>query len=102
MIRAYNEWLIEEYCSLRAGSFDRYGGSYPTTTWRTPSRNSSFALKPVSKGCASINFPAAKAIRLPEDDQFWTAAMELGMPVTAHTNGGTTRFMREGPGLPIQ
>ena len=34
---------------------------------------------------------------LPDDDRFWAAAVDLGMPVTAHTNGGTTRFSPEGP-----
>ena len=44
------------------------------------------------KGIVLGSFPNGKSYPLPEDDNFWAAAVEMGMPVTVHVT-----FDRNGP-----
>jgi predicted TIM-barrel fold metal-dependent hydrolase len=96
MIHAYNEWLIEEYCSFAP---DRLIGTgiIPDTNLSDAIAELKFCAKAGYKSVCLYKFPSGKGYPVAEDDQFWAATIDLGMPVTAHTNGGTTRFMREGP-----
>ena len=96
MIHAYNEWLIEEYCSLAP---DRLVGTgiIPDTNLSDAIAELKFCAKVGYKKRLPVSVPQRKGFPAADDDKFWAAAMDLGMPVTAHTNGGTTRFLREGP-----
>ena len=49
------------------------------------------------KGVCIYRFPNGKGYPKAEDDRFWAAALDFNMPITQHTNGGTTRFLKEGP-----
>jgi predicted TIM-barrel fold metal-dependent hydrolase len=42
-------------------------------------------------------FPSGKPHPSNEDDRFWQAALEMQMPICAHTGSGSTRFGRQGP-----
>lgn len=96
MIHAYNEWLGEEYC---AAAPDRLlaMGVIPDTGVADAIAEMEFCSRLGVKGVCLYKFPSGKGYPSPEDDRFWAAALDLNMPITAHTNGGTTRFMREGP-----
>lgn len=96
LIRAYNSWLIEEYCSFAPDRLIAMG-VIPDTGVNDAIAELEFCARAGYKGVCLYKFPSGKGYALPEDDRFWAAAVELGMPVTAHTNGGTTRFSREGP-----
>lgn len=52
------------------------------------------------KGVCLYKFPNGKNYPTPEDDPFWEAALAMKMPITTHTNGGTTRFSRDEPPFP--
>jgi len=95
MIRSYNGWLAEEYCSY---SRDRLVamGLIPDTGIEDAIQEMEYCARMGLKGVCLYKFPNGKGYPLPEDDRFWAAALDLKMPVTAHTNGGTTRFSREG------
>jgi uncharacterized protein len=96
LIRAYNSWLVEEYCSFAPDRLIAMG-VIPDTGVDDAIAELEFCARAGYKGVCLYKFPSGKGYALPEDDRFWGAAIELGMPVTAHTNGGTTRFSREGP-----
>jgi predicted TIM-barrel fold metal-dependent hydrolase len=96
LIRAYNSWLIEEYCSFAPDRLIAMG-VIPDTGVNDAIAELEFCARAGYKGVCLYKFPSGKGYALPEDDRFWAAAIELGMPITAHTNGGTTRFSREGP-----
>jgi predicted TIM-barrel fold metal-dependent hydrolase len=96
LIRAYNSWLIEEYCSFAPDRLIAMG-VIPDTSVSDAIAELEFCARAGYKGVCLYKFPSGKGYALPEDDRFWGAATDLDMPVTAHTNGGTTRFSREGP-----
>ena len=96
MIRAYNSWLVEEYCSFAPDRLIAMG-VIPDTGIDDAVTELQYCARAGFKGVCLYKFPNGKGYALPEDDRFWAAAVDLAMPVTAHTNGGTTRFSREGP-----
>jgi predicted TIM-barrel fold metal-dependent hydrolase len=96
LIRAYNAWLIEEYCSFAPDRLIAMG-VIPDTGVDDAVAELEYCARAGFKGVCIYKFPCGKGYALPEDDRFWAAAVDLGMPVSAHTNGGTTRFSREGP-----
>jgi predicted TIM-barrel fold metal-dependent hydrolase len=91
VVRAYNDWLAEEYCAV---SRDRLVGLgvIPWTTIEDAiaelTRCATLGLKGVALGV----FPSGKGYPTPEDDQFWAAAIDLQMPLTVHVG-----FDRLGP-----
>ncbi|HMD45777.1 MAG TPA: amidohydrolase family protein [Acidimicrobiales bacterium] len=87
MVRAFNDFLAEDYCSVAP---DRLIGNavIPASGIEDAlgelKRASSIGLRSVCLG----SFPNGTGEPLPEDDQFWQAALELGMPVSAHSAMG--------------
>jgi len=96
MIRAYNGWLAEEYCSFAPDRLIAMG-MIPDTGVDDAVEELNYCARMGLKGICIYKFPNGKGYPQPEDDRFWAAVLDLNMPVTAHTNGGTTRFSREGP-----
>ncbi len=96
IIHAYNEWLAEEYCAYAPDRLLAMG-VLPDTGVDDAIEEMRFCVQAGLKGVCIYRFPNGKGYPLPEDDRFWAAALELGVPITAHTNGGSTRFVREGP-----
>lgn len=82
-IRAYNDWLGEEYC---AGAPDRLIGMavIPWTNLDDAIAELNHARELGLKGVMLGVFPSGKVYPTAEDDKFWAAAQEMGMPVTAH------------------
>ena len=91
MIRAYNDWLGEEYCSVNP---DRLIGMgvIPWTNVDDAIAELEHSAKLGLKGIVLGSFPNGKSYPLPEDDKFWAAVVEMGMPVTVHVT-----FDRSGP-----
>jgi len=90
-VRAYNDWLGEEYCAV---SRDRLIG-----LGVVPWSNIDDALAELEhcaelglKGVALGVFPSGRGYPTPEDDRFWAAALEMKMPLTVHVG-----FDRQGP-----
>ena len=83
IISAYNDWMAEDYCAV------------------APTRLLGLGLMPCSgveaaiaemKHCAELGlagialstFPSGRANPTRDDDQFWAAAIDIGMPITIH------------------
>jgi predicted TIM-barrel fold metal-dependent hydrolase len=96
MIHAYNRWLIEEYCSHAP---DRLLAMavIPDTGLEDALEELEFAKDAGFKGSCLHRFPSGKGYPTADDDQFWAAAIEMDMPLTTHTVGGSTRLTNEGP-----
>ncbi|MEA2638636.1 MAG: hypothetical protein QOF51_30, partial [Chloroflexota bacterium] len=83
VVHAYNEWLAEDYC---AAAPDRLIG-----VGVIPRSNLADALAELDH-CAKLGlktvvlsgFPSARSYPTPEDDEFWGAALSIGMPITVH------------------
>jgi len=86
LIRAYNEFLAEEYM---AAAPDRLFpiGVIPTSGVNDAVRELEHCAKLGLKGVKLDKFPSGKGYPLPEDDLFWKAAVEIGMPLTNHNTG---------------
>lgn len=97
MVRAYNDFLAEDYCSVAP---DRLIG-----VGMVPERGIQYSI-PEMERCAKLGlkavvlttFPNGNYYPTPEDDEFWTAALDLNMPVTVHESIGARGAFR-GPAL---
>jgi predicted TIM-barrel fold metal-dependent hydrolase len=58
-----------------------------------------YCAKAGLKGVNLHRFPSGKGYVTAEDDKFWAAALDLGICVTSHTNGGTTRLGPKNGGI---
>ncbi len=84
VVRAYNDWLAEDYCSVAP---DRLLG-----IGVIPQRGIDGAVAEMEhcaklglKGVVLGAFPSGeRRYPRPEDDRFWAAALDLNMPVTIH------------------
>jgi predicted TIM-barrel fold metal-dependent hydrolase len=91
VIRAYNEWLAEEYCAYNPHRLIGMG-VIPDTGVDDAIAEMEYCAGAGLKGVNLHRFPSGKGYVTPEDDEFWTAALDLNVCVTSHTNGGTTRL----------
>jgi predicted TIM-barrel fold metal-dependent hydrolase len=96
MIHAYNEWLGEEYCAVAPDRLIAMG-MIPDTGLNDAIAEMEFCARVGLRGVCLYRFPSGKPFPTAEDDRFWEAALAMHMPLTTHTNGGSTRFAREGP-----
>src|SRR5919106_5012888 len=83
VIRAYNDWLAEEYCAVAP---DRLLGMgvIPQTHIDDAVKELEHCAKKGLKGILLGNFPSGKDYPTPEDDKFWAAALATGVAVTVH------------------
>jgi len=90
-VRAYNDWLGEEYCAV---SRDRLIGLgvIPWTNVSDAIAELEHCVTLGLKGVALGVFPSGKGYPTPEDDRFWAAAVDMNMPLTVHVG-----FDRLGP-----
>jgi predicted TIM-barrel fold metal-dependent hydrolase len=90
-VRAYNDWLGEEYCPV---SRDRLIG-LGVIPWTNLEDAVAELEHCKALGLPGVNlgvFPNGKPYPLPEDDRFWAAAIDMQMPLTVHVG-----FDRLGP-----
>jgi hypothetical protein len=85
-IRAYNEFLGEEYM---APAPDRIVcmGTLPTTGVDDAIKEMEHCAKLGIKGVKLDRYPSGKSYPTPADDKFWGAALDLQMALTNHNNG---------------
>jgi predicted TIM-barrel fold metal-dependent hydrolase len=82
-IRAYNDWLAEEYCSINPSRLLGLG-VMPMTTLEDSLKELEHCVALGLKGVLLSSFPNGMAYPLPEDDQFWAAALDMQMPLAVH------------------
>ena len=87
IVQGYNTFLAESYCAVAP---DRLLG-VPVI----PNRGIDVAIAELRrchalglKAVALTDFPSGKPVVSAEDDPFWATALELGMPLAAHTHFG--------------
>lgn len=87
MVRAYNDFLAQDYCAVAP---DRLLGNAII-----PSSGIEDAIGELKRaaglGVAGVylsSFPAGGGEPAPEDDAFWHAALELGVPIALHAGLG--------------
>lgn len=91
VVRAYNEWLAEEYCAVAPDRLIGLG-VIPQRGVTEAIAEMEHCAKLGFKGVWIGKFPNGEMVPTPEDDQFWAAALDMNMPVTAHEN-----FIDHGP-----
>ena len=90
-VRAYNDWLGEEYCAV---SRDRLLGLgvIPWTNLDDAVAELEHCAKLGLRGVTLGVFPSGYGYPTPADDRFWAAAIAMKMPLTVHVG-----FDRQGP-----
>ena len=107
MVRAYNDWLGEEYCSVDR---DRLIGMgvLPWTSVDDAIEEMEHCAKLGLKGVMLGTLPSANGYPTPDDDRFWAAAVDMQMPLTCHVafnntgkraNQPTFRYPNEDPAI---
>jgi predicted TIM-barrel fold metal-dependent hydrolase len=83
VIRAYNDWLGEEYCTVAP---DRLIGMgvMPITNVDDAIAEMKHCARLGLKGILLGALPSGLGYPTPEDDKFWAAAVDMDMPVTVH------------------
>ena len=85
VVRAYNDFLALDYCAVAPRRLIGIG-MLPWTgvgdAIEEMRRCAELGLKAVCLGV----FPSGRDYPTPEDDRFWTAALELRMPITIHVD----------------
>lgn len=86
VVRAYNEFLAEEYM---AAAPDRLipMGLIPVSGVEDAVKELEHCAKLGLKGVKLDKFPSGKGYPTPEDDRFWAAAVDIKMPLTNHGDG---------------
>ncbi len=92
VVHAYNEFLGEEYCPVAPDRLIAMG-VIPSSGIEDAIAEMEYCARVGLKGIALNNFPSGKGFPTPEDDRFWAAAVDLGIPVTVHI----TFMERKGP-----
>lgn len=90
MIRAYNTWLAQDYCSLAP---DRLIGNSvtPISGLDDAVAELRHAHSVGLRSVAFYMFPNGSGFARPEDDAFWEACLELGMAISPHFGFGEMR-----------
>jgi predicted TIM-barrel fold metal-dependent hydrolase len=99
MFYGYNDWLGTEYCAYAPDRLLAMG-VLPDTGVADAIAEMEHCARVGLKGVVLYRFPNGKNYPTAEDDAFWEAALAMNMPITTHTNGGTTRFDRDESAYP--
>ncbi|HSQ12815.1 MAG TPA: amidohydrolase family protein, partial [Candidatus Deferrimicrobium sp.] len=96
VVRAYNDWLAEEYCSFSPERLIGVG-VIPITNITDAVAELQHCKRIGLKAVAIDNFPAGNRQPTAADDPFWAAVVDLQMALTIHVEFG---FPRRGRGQP--
>ena len=83
VVRAYNDWLGEDYCSVDRDRLIGLG-FLPWTGVDDAIAEMEHCARIGFKGVNLGVFPSGKGYPTPEDDKFWTAAIDMNMPIAVH------------------
>lgn len=82
-VRAYNDWLANEFCAESNGRLIPLG-ILPTTGIQDGIDELDSILKAGHRGAIISAFPNGSHNPMPEDDAFWARAVEADIPVIIH------------------
>ena len=83
IVRAYNDWLAEDYCSVAPDRLIGLG-IIPMSGIDDAVAELQHCKRLGLPGVLLSAFPDNKGYPSPADDRFWAAALDLNMPVTVH------------------
>ena len=86
ILRAYNGWLVEEYCASAPERLIGVGILPLGCTLDDVIAELEYCAHAGFKTVLLQGFPAGKAYPSAEDDNFWVRAQELHMPVSVHVD----------------
>ncbi len=96
VVRAYNDWLAEEYCSYAPDRLIGVG-VIPMTNVNDAVAELGHCAKLGLKAVVLNSFPNGQGFPTSEDGKFWAAAVDMNVPVTIHVQFG---FPHRGGSLP--
>ena len=91
IIRAYNDYMAEEYCSVAPDRLIPVGG-IPTTGVDDAIAEMEHCVKMGTRAVRLNTFPSGKGYPTPEDDRFYAAVLDLDVALTIHTSMTTTQY----------
>lgn len=96
IIKGFNDYFIEEFCSVAP---DRLVGAavLPNIGADEDIAEMERCAKKGFKAVRLHTYPSGKSYPTPEDDRFWAAATDSGMPLTIHTSFPAHVGSRETP-----
>ena len=83
VVRAYNDFLAEDYCAVASDRLIGIG-VIPVTGVDDAVAELEHCIKLGLKGVMLSRFPSGHGYPTPKDDSFWSAALDLDMPITVH------------------
>ncbi|MBM2809821.1 MAG: Amidohydro-rel protein [Chloroflexi bacterium] len=86
LIRAYNEYMAEEYMAVAPDRLIPMG-LLPTTGVDHAVNELEHCARLGLKGVMLSRLPSGRGYPTPEDDRFWAAALDLRMPLSKHSGG---------------
>ncbi|HEY6197730.1 MAG TPA: amidohydrolase family protein [Candidatus Binatia bacterium] len=103
VVRAYNGWLAEEYCAAEPSRLVGVGILPLTHDVQDTIDEIEYCAKAGLKTVLLQGFPSGRPYPSEDDDRFWSAAIDLHMPVSVHVDldrsgeraGPLLRFPRE-------
>jgi uncharacterized protein len=88
VVRAYNDWLAEDYCSYAPDRLLGLGVIPNTTNVDSAIDELRHCKELGLRGVLLTMFPGGKTYPTDDDDKFWEASLDLEMPVTIHLGFG--------------
>ncbi len=86
VVRAYNSWLAEDYCSTDPQRLIGVGILPLTHDVADLISEMESCGKAGLKTVLLQGFPSGKPYPSPDDDRFWSAALDLNMPISVHVD----------------
>ena len=83
VLRAYNDWVAEDYCSVAPNRLIGLG-LIPYSSLNDAMAELEHCSKLGLKGIVLFGFPSGVGYPTLEDDRFYTTAMDMNMAVTVH------------------
>lgn len=96
VVRSYNDWLAEEYCSFAPERLIGVG-VIPITNIDDAVAEIEHCAKIGLKSVMIDNFPAGNRYPTTDDDPFWAAVVDTNMALTIHVEFGFPRRGRDQP-----
>ena len=88
LVRAYNDWLAEEYCAVDPNRLIGVGTIPVVKSLDATIAELEHCAKLGLKAVAMNSFPSGEPQPVPEDDAFYARAVDLGMALTVHVGFG--------------
>jgi predicted TIM-barrel fold metal-dependent hydrolase len=86
LVRAYNTWLAEEYCAVNPDRLIGVGILPLGCEQQDVIAELEFCAKADFKTVLLQGLPSGKAFPTEDDDRFWSAVLDLEMPVSVHVD----------------